>query len=114
MKIKSLFYKLFKRKQFSSESYKELKKQLKAELLNLVEEHKKDKKSSHVYLALRSKHIAYSMFRAKSFNEIEHKWKDPDFWVNTYVKAEAKRLHTHYKLEVKQRDADKKALYSSP
>lgn len=89
-----------------SSNYKEIKSKLKSEYLKLVDEHTKLKRStpSHKwnfanwrdYQAVRTAHVAYSMFKGSTFDQIESKWKDPKNPINQEIKRNAQALYESY------------------
>lgn len=78
-------------------TYKELRKALKAEMKQLTELYMQGKAE---YMTVRSKHIAYSMFRGRTFEQVESSWKHPESWINAYVKTNATTLLASYKARV--------------
>lgn len=88
-------------------SYKELRKQLKSEIIKLTEEAVKAQGyylGSTAYCELRSKHIAYSMFKGKTFEQVEKSWKHPESWINLSVKKRAEILLASYQDRVKRHE----------
>lgn len=103
LKLKELLKQIVRKKQPNMETnqtkmtYKELRKALKAEMKQLTEQYKEGKAD---YMAVRAKHIAYSMFRGRQFDEVERSWKHPESWINAYVKTNATTLLASYKARV--------------
>lgn len=81
--------------------YLELVRKLKAEQKQLVSNYVSLKRTrsapTSVYLDVRIKHIAYSMLRGKTFEQIEQKWREPDSSVNAWTKHKALLLLDEYK-----------------
>lgn len=89
--------------------YLTLRKQLKAEIKQLTEDYIKAGGASlgdTSYLNLRAKHIAYSMFKGKRFDEVERSWKHPDSWINKSVKKRAEELYAKYQDKVDRTVSD--------
>lgn len=91
----------------TSLTYKELRLKLKTEQKALVAEHTKNKREGlstwKSYQAVRINHIAYSLFRGKSFEAIESKWKHPENPNNEYIKNKALALVATYRAMVPPR-----------
>lgn len=90
-------------KQYPKSNYKEIRSQLKSEYKKLIAEHTEAKRKgygSSTYKNVRMKHIAYSLFKGHSFEQIESKWKEPTSWVNDSVKRLALAMYESYKARI--------------
>lgn len=92
-------------------TYLELRLKLKLEQIKRVEQHTNGKRNIAGgvwnYETVRIHHIAQSLFRGKSFEQIEYKWKQPDNPQHNYIKTKAVALYAEYMKMV----TDEKALY---
>lgn len=92
--------------------YLQLKKEIKANYLQLMKEHTTFKRSTmahkwdannwDAYTTYRIAHIAYSLFKGHSFEQIEHKWNDPLNPLNHYIKSQAFMLYESYMKKLKE------------
>lgn len=91
-------------KTYPKSNYKEIRSQLKTSYKSLITEHTKNKRSGTYsssvnyssYSKVRIAHIAYSMFKGHTFEQVESKWKDPHSGTNAYIKREALKLYESY------------------
>ncbi len=91
-------------------TYLELRSKLKAEQIKRVELHTLAKRNLaggiYNYETVRIHHIAQSLFRGKSFEQIEYKWKQSDNPQHNYIKTKAVALYNEYMKQV----TDEKAV----
>lgn len=95
-------------KTYPKSNYKEIRSQLKSSYKQLISEHTAGKRKgySNLYEKVRVAHIAYSMFKGHSFEQIESKWKEPTSHINTWIKRQALALYeSHMKKIVVAEDA---------
>ena len=81
----------------------QLLKQLKAEIIKLTEDYIKSGGGyigSTSYMDIRSKHVAYSMFKGRTFEQVEKSWKHPLSWINRSVKKRSEELLANYQSKV--------------
>lgn len=85
---------------YPTSNYKEIRLALKLEMKLLTETHtalKRERKDTwSSYRDVRTKHIAYSMFKGSSFEQVESKWKEPLNSNNHYIKSAATKLYESY------------------
>lgn len=85
---------------YPQSNYKQIRSELKAEYKKLIETHtnlKRERKDTwSSYRDVRTKHIAYSMFKGSSFEQVESKWKEPLNSNNHYIKSAATKLYESY------------------
>lgn len=91
-------------------NYTTLRAAIKAEIKEDVAEWIQIKRNSttfdqYSYRALRAKHIAYSLLRGRTFEQIESKHRDPKAWINISVKAAAEKLLASWLQEIKAASA---------
>lgn len=92
--------------EYPSSNYKSIRAELKAAYKQITEQHTKLKRSTmshkwelpnwNTYRQLRVLHIAYSMFKGATFDQVESKWHNPYSSYNLSIKAEALKLHSFY------------------
>lgn len=87
-------------------NYKELRKKLKQEQIKRVDLHTKAKRNQAggvwCYNEVRTYHIAQSLFRGHSFEQIEYKWKDEKNPNHSYIKSQAIKLYESYLAQVEE------------
>jgi hypothetical protein len=83
---------------YPASNYKEIRSAIKAEYKALTETHTKSKREgySSLYEKVRIQHIAYSMFKGSTFDQIESKWKQPENPMHNYIKRQALALYDSY------------------
>ncbi len=96
--------------------YMQLRKQLKAEIIKLTEDYIKSG-TGYIggtdYMNIRSKHVAYSMFKGRTFEQVEKSWKHPESWINKSVQKRSADLLASYQARV-DREASDEALRLNP
>lgn len=85
---------------YPQSNYKTIRAEIKSAYKQLTEEHTKSKRAGHdtwsKYQTVRINHIAYSMFKGHTFEQVESKWREPDSSTNHYIKAQALKLYDTY------------------
>lgn len=103
---------------YPKSNYKEIRSSIKSEYKKLIEEHTKAKREYRgygLYEQVRIMHIAYSMFRGSTFEQIESKWKQPENPTHRWIKAKALKLYEEYmKRIVVENGANDEAVCISP
>lgn len=87
---------------YPSSNYKTIRAEIKLAYKLLTEQHTTFKRKGLIshgdadYRKVRIAHIAYSMFKGNTFEQIESKWREPDSSTNHYIKAQALKLYDSY------------------
>lgn len=89
---------------YPSSNYKTIRAEIKSAYKQQIENHTKNKRSGNYsssvnyssYTQVRIAHIAYSMFKGHTFEQVESKWREPDSSINHFIKAEALKLYDTY------------------
>jgi hypothetical protein len=85
---------------YPASNYKQIRTEIKSAHKQQIENHSKSKRlgltSFSSYQSVRIQHIAYSMFKGHTFEQVEGKWREPDSSVNHYIKRQALALYDSY------------------
>ncbi len=87
-------------KKYPSSNYKAIRAEIKAAYKLQTQIHTTDKRAGNdtfrSYQNVRINHIAYSMFKGHTFEQVESKWREPDSSTNHYIKRQALALYESY------------------